>query len=163
LLLAALAGVAIAVVSTAGGSGTSAAAAAGRAPGFTASSTTGRFDLAADRGHRTVLAFVQAGSGACIGVMRNYAQLAPSTPGARFVALNLPGGGSARDLAGFGASFGATRDVTYVADPDGKIAQLYGVTVVDTVIVIDRAGRIRARLVGPTASASRAALRALPA
>jgi hypothetical protein len=91
--------------------------------------------------------------------MRNYAQLAPSTPGARFVALNLPGGGSARDLAGFGA----TRDVTYVADPDGKIAQLYGVTVVDTVIVIDRAGRIRARLVGPTASASRAALRALPA
>jgi peroxiredoxin len=161
LLVAALAGLAIAVVSTAGGTGTGTATAAGRAPGFTASSTTGRFELAADRGHPTVLAFVQAGCGPCIGEMRNYAQLAPRTPGVRFVALNLPGGGSARDLANFGASFGATRDVTYVADPGGKIAQLYGVTVADTVIVIDRAGRIRARLVGPSRSALRAALRAL--
>src|SRR5437763_11298178 len=113
LLVAALAGVAIAVLSTASGSGTNTAAAAGRAPGFSASSTTGRFDLAADRGHATVLAFVQAGCGPCIGEMRNYAQLAPSTPGARFVALNLPGAGPARALPAFGASSGATRGVTY--------------------------------------------------
>jgi hypothetical protein len=95
--------------------------------------------------------------------MRTYAQLAPRTLSARFVALNLAGGGSARDLADFGASFGATRDATYVADPDGKIAKLYGVTVVDTVIVIDRGGRIHARLVGPSRSALRSALRGLPA
>ena len=49
------------MVSTAGGTGIGTATATGRAPGFVAGSTTGRFALAADRGHPTVLAFVQAG------------------------------------------------------------------------------------------------------
>jgi hypothetical protein len=53
--------------------------------------------------------------------IQNYAQPAPRTPSVQFVALNLSGGGSVRDLADFGASFGATGDVTYLADPDGTI------------------------------------------
>src|SRR5947209_20562027 len=55
--VAGLAGLAIVVLATAGGS--AAAAYAGMTPRFTASSTTGRFELAADAGHATVL--VRAG------------------------------------------------------------------------------------------------------
>ncbi len=75
----------------------------------------------------------------------------------------MPGGGSARDLADFGGRLGATRAVTYLADADGRIAQRYGVSVIDTVIVIDPRGRVRARMIRPSRSQLRSALAAIPA
>jgi peroxiredoxin len=119
-------------------------------------------DLSSLRGHRAVLAFVQAGCGSCAADLRNLGALAPAMRDARFVALNLPGGGSARELQDFAVSLGVHGGITYLADPDGRIAQRYGITAIDTVIVIDRNGQIRARLQSPGRSALRHALAAVP-
>lgn len=159
LLVAALAALAVIVATTAGSSTDQPRRAA---PAFTAATPTGRLDLTSLRGHRAVLAFVQAGCGSCAADLRNLGALAPTTHNTRFIALNLPGGGSARELQDFAASLGVHGAITYLADPEGQIAQRYGITAIDTVIVIDRNGQIRARLQSPGRSTLRHTLAAVP-
>ncbi len=53
---------------------------------------------------------------------------------------------SAADLEGFARAAGVRRGAHYAEDGDGRTARAFGVVSLDTVVVLDRDGRVRRRL-----------------
>jgi hypothetical protein len=127
------------------------------APEFAAPSTDGSFRLAGMRGSPVVLGFVQAGCGSCAADLKSFSSLAGGHPSVRFVGINMPGGGTAQDLASFGRSLGVS-GIMYVADGSGAVSADYRITAIDTVVVLDASGRVVWRGTAPSTDALAAAL-----
>lgn len=109
-----------------------------------------RRSLASFRGRPAVVAFVLPYCATCIDTLRMLDTVAAERPGqAAPIAVSV-GTGGAGQLRAFAADVGATKAL-YVADPGFRAAQALGVTEVDTVVVIDAAGRVVTR--GPQLSA----------
>jgi peroxiredoxin len=100
------------------------------------------------RGQPTVLAFVQAGCVTCATTLDNLATATP--PGARQLAVGFPSTGG--QLAQFADAIGIPNGPRYLSDPSGSAAQSLGVNAIDTVVVIDSAGRVTWRALSPPES-----------
>jgi peroxiredoxin len=118
------------------------------APNFSAPTMDGALQLSSLQGRPVVLGFVQSDCGSCAGTLRSFSSLASGSK-ARFVAINMPGGGTAADLSGFGKLLGVS-GVAYAADPTGTVSQRFRITEVDTVFVLSSSGRVVWRGVSPS-------------
>ena len=70
---------------------------------------------------------------------------------ARALAVNVVS--SAADLASFAREIDAGPGATYAADHDGKAAGHFGIIALDTVLVLDAHGQVRASIVDPAPEA----------
>jgi peroxiredoxin len=100
------------------------------------------------RGKPTVLAFVQAGCVSCATTLDNLAGATP--PDARQLAVGFPSTGS--QLARFARALGIPAGPQYLSDSNGSAAGALGVTAIDTVVVLDSAGRVSWRALSPAQS-----------
>jgi hypothetical protein len=154
---AALVAVAVAValsLSARGGEGGAVAPAAERprAPDVAFTLAGGeRRALASFRGRPAVLGFVLPYCASCIETLRALDAVAEAHSNRSVVPIAVNTGLSgAGELREFAADVGASKAL-YVGDPDLAATSAFGVTEVDTVIVIDAEGRVLAR--GPRLSA----------
>ncbi len=112
----------------------------------------GHFSLAAQRGKVVVLYAMAAWCTSCVPEASSLGQLAQSDQWRRGVATLLVDESPQSDTP---AAVHAFRDraqgpaQSWVLDQGGAIAQAYGVTALDTTVVIDRAGHIAARYSAP--------------
>jgi len=125
-------------------------------------SESGPLSLTSLRGQPVALAFVQAGCGSCAASLKAFSNIAAKMPDAHFVALNMPGGGSAAALADFTDSLGAT-GITSAAYSSNDISKQFDITSLDTILVLDADGKIVWRAVRPTQADIEQALQAASA
>ena len=120
------------------------------------------FDWRSLRGRPTVVTFLQTNCSSCAADLQILSAVGAEAPHVHFVAVESSGQ-SAASLANFAQQVGATAAIDYTEDPSGTGISHCRIRALDTVLVLDAAGKVRARLNLPNLNQVRGALREVTA